>query len=290
MASEDLRIDSVINLPFYASAHAQPGQHLGPSLPRLGLGVYKNEDPKPAVLAALKHGYRHIDTARMYRNEPAVGQAVRESGVPRGQVFVTSKVMATDHGYEDTLRAVDDSLQKFGYDYFDLYLIHSPLSGQEKRLGTWRALIDAKNAGKVKSIGVSNYSGKHIDEIRAAGLELPSVNQIELHPLCQQRPIVKYCQENGIVVEAYSPLARSKLGGPVLQRTTKLYNKDIAQIAVRWSLQHGFVPLPKASHRERILSNSQVYDFELSDEDMAALDALDKGKAGSVTWNPVDAD
>ncbi|TBU44989.1 Aldo/keto reductase [Dichomitus squalens] len=271
-----------------SSSFTQP--RTGHDKPILGLGVAETTDCVSACLAALKYGYRHFDTARHYKNEEEVGRAIRESGIPREEIFVTSKFMATDHGYEDTLRAVDDSLQKFGYDHFDLYLIHSPLSGQEKRLGTWRALIDAKNAGKVKSIGVSNYSGKHIDEIRAAGLELLSVNQIELHPLCQQRPIVKYCQENDIVVEAYSPLARSKLGGPVLQRLTKLV-RDCLACFLRWlTLTRIFVPLPKSSHRERILSNSQVYDFELSDEDMAALDALDKGKAGSVTWNPVDAD
>ncbi|PIL33887.1 hypothetical protein GSI_03593 [Ganoderma sinense ZZ0214-1] len=271
----------------------------GYDMPVLGLGVFQNYDCVPACLAALKHGYRHIDTARYYQNEDQVGRAVRQSGIPREEIFVTTKVYDQDQGYESTTRAVDDSLQKFGYgkqpslgayaDYFDLYLIHSPLPGKEKRLQTWRALIDAKKAGKIKTIGVSNYGAKHIEEIRAAGLELPAVNQVEIHPFCQQRPIAKYCKEQGIVVQAYSPLVQGRLDEPVLVRLAKQYNKDAAQIAIRWSLQHGFVPLPKSSQPERVLTNSQVYDFELSEEDMAALDALDKGKAGAITWNPVDA-
>ncbi|EJF64845.1 Aldo/keto reductase [Dichomitus squalens LYAD-421 SS1] len=261
----------------------------GYDMPKLGLGVFENYDCIPACLAALKCGYRHIDTARYYKNEDQVGQAIEQSGIPREDIFVTSKVYDQEHGYESTVRAVDDSLRKFSYEYFDLYLIHSPLSGKQRRLETWRALIDAKKAGKVRSIGVSNYSGRHIEEIRAAGLEIPAVNQIELHPFCQQRPITKYCEENGIVVQAYSPLVRGRLDHPVLQHLSKKYNKDTAQIAIRWSLQHGFVPLPKSSRPERVLSNSEVYDFELDEDDMAALDALDKGKAGAVTWNPVDA-
>ncbi|KAM5535109.1 hypothetical protein V8D89_011195 [Ganoderma adspersum] len=261
----------------------------GYDIPLLGLGVFQNDDCVPACLAALKYGYRHIDTARFYQNEGQVGQAIRQSGVPREEVFVTTKVFDRDQGYESTLRAVDDSLKNLGYDYFDLYLIHSPLPGKEKRLETWRALIDAKKAGKIRSIGVSNYGAKHIEEIRAAGLELPAVNQVQTHLFCQQRAVAEYCKEQGIVVQAYSPLVQGRLDEPVLVRLAKQYNKDAAQIAIRWSLQHGFVPLPKSSRPERVLTNSQVYDFELSEEDMAALDALDKGKDGAITWNPVDA-
>ncbi|TBU44990.1 Aldo/keto reductase [Dichomitus squalens] len=288
MVSEDLRIDSVVTLPFYASAHAQPGQHLGPSLPRLGLGVYKNEDPKPAVLAALKHGYRHIDTARMYRNEQAVGQAVRESGVPRGQVFVTSKVDSKEHGSDVTPKAIEDSVQKLGLGHIDLLLIHSPLSGKEKRLEAWKAFIAARDKGQVHNIGVSNYGVKHLEEIREAGLETPSVNQLELHPFCQQKEIVEYCQKHGIVAEAYTPLIRGGWNDTIVD-IGKKYNKDPAQVLVRWSLQRGFVPLPKSANPERVVSNAQVYDFELSTEDLKTLDSLDRGKEGSVTWNPVDA-
>ncbi|KAI0633832.1 Aldo/keto reductase [Trametes polyzona] len=261
----------------------------GYEMPVLGLGVFENDECAPACLAALKYGYRHIDSARYYKNERQVGDAIRQSGIPREEVFVTSKIYHPEHGYENTLKAVQDSLNNLGYDYFDLYLIHSPLSGKELRLETWRALIDAKKAGKIKSIGVSNYSGRHIDEIRDAGYELPSVNQVELHPFCQQRPIVEYCRENGIVVQAYSPLIQGRLGEPLFVELAKKYNKDAAQILIRWSLQHGHIPLPKSARPERILSNSQVFDFEISAEDMEKLDALDKGKDGAITWNPVDA-
>ncbi|KAI0737585.1 Aldo/keto reductase [Daedaleopsis nitida] len=258
-------------------------------MPILGLGVFENFNCTPACLAALKCGYRHIDTARYYKNEDQVGEAVRSSEIGREEIFVTSKIYHPEHGYERTLAAVQDSLDKFGHEYFDLYLIHSGLSGKKKRLETWKALMDARDAGKIKSIGVSNYSARHIEEIRTAGLELPAVNQIELHPFCQQRPIVEYCRQQGIVVQAYSPLVQGRLDDPVLTQLAEKYNKDAAQIAIRWSLQHGFVPLPKSARPERVLSNSQVFDFELDGEDMAAIDALNRGKEGAITWNPVDA-
>ncbi|KAI0766860.1 Aldo/keto reductase [Trametes elegans] len=258
-------------------------------MPILGLGVFENDECVPACLAALKCGYRHIDSARYYKNEDKVGEAIRQSGIPREQVFVTSKIYHPEHGYETTLEAVQGSLDKFGYEYFDLYLIHSPLSGKEKRLETWRALIAARDAGKIKSIGVSNYSGRHIDEIREAGYELPAVNQVELHPFCQQRPIVEYCRKNGIVVQAYSPLVQGRLDHPLFAELAKKYSKDVGQIVIRWSLQHGHVPLPKSARPERVVTNSHVFDFEISEEDTARLDALDRGKDGAITWNPVDA-
>ncbi|KAI0666602.1 Aldo/keto reductase [Trametes maxima] len=260
----------------------------GYELPLVGLGVYRNDDCVPACLAALKHGYRHIDSARMYKNEEQVGNAVKESGVPREQVFVTSKVNNPEHGYEPALAAIDDSLKKFGFDYIDLILIHSPLSDKERRLQTWRALIEAKKQGKVRTIGVSNYGPRHLEEIREAGLETPSVNQVELHPLCQQKEIVEYCGKHGIVVEAYSPLIRGQWTDKIVEIANK-YNKDPAQFLVRWSLQRGFVTLPKSSQPARVVSNVDVYDFEISEEDVAAINALDKGKDGAITWNPVDA-
>ncbi|KAI0697744.1 Aldo/keto reductase [Cerioporus squamosus] len=261
----------------------------GYELPRLGLGVYQNDDCKPACLAALKHGYKHIDSARMYRNEAQVGEAVRESGVPRDQVFITSKVDSGEHGYQKTLAAVDSSLKNFGFDYIDLMLLHSPLSGKERRLEAYKALIEARNQGKVRSIGVSNYGVKHLEEIKAAGLETPAVNQIELQPFCQQKDIVDHCAKHGIVIEAYCPLIRGKWNHTIVN-VGKKYNKDPAQTLVRWSIQRGFVSLPKSSKPERVASNADIYDFELSAEDVAALDALDRGKEGAVSWNPVDAD
>ncbi|OCH95448.1 Aldo/keto reductase [Obba rivulosa] len=273
-----LSINSAVRLP------------TGYDMPVIGLGVYQNEDCRPACLASLKHGYRHIDSARLYNNEDEVGKAVRESGVPRNEVFLTSKVMHHEHGYENTLKAIDDSLKRFAFDYLDLYLIHSPLSGKAKRLEAWKALLEAKKTGKLRTVGVSNYNVKHIEEIREAGLEVPVVNQIELHPFCQQRPIVEYCKRNNILIQAYCPLVRGKHDNPVLQKVAKKYNKDVAQILVRWSLQHGFVPLPKSSKPERVVSNANVFDFQISAEDMAEIDGLDQGKAGAVSWNPVDAD
>ncbi|KZT03086.1 Aldo/keto reductase [Laetiporus sulphureus 93-53] len=281
-------------------------------MPLLGLGVYQNDNCKPACLAALKNGYRHIDSARAYRNETQVGEAVRESGVPRSEIFITSKIYHPDHGYESTLKAVDESLQRFGFDYIDLYLIHSPLSGKRKRLETWRALLEAKEAGKLRTVGVSNYGIKHLEEIREAGLETPAVNQIEIQPFCQQKPIVEYCKEHGIFVQAYCPLIRGQFDNPVLREVAAKYNKAVPQVLVRWSLQHGFVltshdrlgsgldrglpcecrysPLPKSAKPERVVSNADVYDFEISSEDMTRIDALDRGNDGATSWNPVDAD
>ncbi|KAI0737582.1 Aldo/keto reductase [Daedaleopsis nitida] len=260
----------------------------GYRLPLLGLGVYKNDECKPACLAALKHGYKHIDSARMYRNEAQVGEALRESGVPREDVFITSKVDSGEHGYEKTLAAVDESLQRFKFDYIDLMLLHSPLSGKERRLEAWKALIEARNQGKLRSIGVSNFGVKHLEEIKDAGLETPEVNQLELHPFCQQKDIVQYCAKHGIIVEAYTPLIRGGWNDTIVD-IGKKYNKDPAQVLVRWSLQRGFVPLPKSAHPARVVSNAHVYDFEITAEDMAAIDALDRGKDGAVTWNPIDA-
>lgn len=262
----------------------------GYELPLLGLGVYLNDDAKPASLAALKAGYRHIDSARMYGNEAQVGEAVRESGIPRSQVFITSKIQNDEHGYEKTLAAVDDSLKKFGFDYIDYMLIHSAMSDKPTRLATWKALVEAKAAGKLRSIGVSNYGVKHIEEIREAGLELPDINQIELQPLNQQKPIVDYCKQHGIFIEAYAPLMRAQWDVPAILEVAKKHDKSPAQVLVRWSLQRGFAPLPKSADPVRVVSNAAVYDFELSAEDIAAIDALDKGKEGTITWNPVDVD
>ncbi|KAI1785910.1 Aldo/keto reductase [Ganoderma leucocontextum] len=242
-----LALNSIIQLPShtsYAGAHASDtdaGHTLGRSMPRIGLGVYQNDDAKPAVLAALKSGYRHVDTARMYENEKQVGEAVRESGVPREQVFVTSKVDSKEHGAVITSKAIDDSLKNLGSGYIDLMLIHSPLSGKEKRLEAWKAFVAARNEGKVHNIGVSNYGVKHMEEIRVAGLEAPAVNQVEIHPFCQQKEIVDYSKRHGIVVEAYSPLVRGNWDDTVV-KIGKKYNKDPAQTLIRWSLQHGRVP------------------------------------------------
>ncbi|KAF8623076.1 hypothetical protein AX15_006493 [Amanita polypyramis BW_CC] len=173
-------------------------------------------------------------------------------------------------------------------DYIDLFLIHDPFSGTEKRLATYRALQEAKRAGKIRSVGVSNYNICHLEEIKEAGYEQPAVNQIELHPSCQQKPIVNYCLANNIVIEAYTSLVRGRMmDHPTIVEIATKHNRDPAQILIRWSIQKGFVPLSKSVTPERIRSNTQVFDFELAVEDMASLDSLDKGDAGAVTWNPI---
>ncbi|EIW53073.1 Aldo/keto reductase [Trametes versicolor FP-101664 SS1] len=262
----------------------------GYEMPLVGFGVWQNIDQCiPACAVALKHGYRHIDSARVYGNEVEVGQAVRDSGIPREDIFVTSKILHTEHEYERTLAAVDESLKRFGFDYLDLFLVHTPLSGKARRLETYRALLDAKKAGKLRSVGVSNYGVGHLEEIREAGLEPPAVNQLEIHPFCQQREIVEYCTERGIVLQAYCPLIQGQFDNPVFHEVAKKYNKLVPQVLVRWSLQKGFNPLPKSATPERIVSNVDVFDFEIAPEDMARIDALDKGAAGAILLNPVNA-
>ncbi|GJJ06676.1 hypothetical protein Clacol_000871 [Clathrus columnatus] len=231
----------------------------------------------------------HIDTAKMYGNEKSVGDAVRESGLKREDVFITSKISSGHgHSYQNALATVDESLRNFGFDYVDLYLIHDPRSGKESRLEAYRGLLEAKKQGKVRSVGVSNFSVKHLEELKESGLEQPEVNQIELHPFCQQKPIVDYCRKYGIVIQAYCPLIRGKFDEPILQNVAKKHSKDVAQVLVRWSLQKGYIPLPKSSQPARIKSNADAYNFVLSDEDMEAIDSLDIGDSGAVSWNPVN--
>ncbi|KAI0682111.1 Aldo/keto reductase [Cytidiella melzeri] len=262
----------------------------GYALPILGFGVYQNDDCLGSCIAAFQAGYRHVDSARYYRNEKEVGRAVRESGIPREELFITSKIYHPDFGYESALRATEQSYKQFGLEYIDLYLIHSPISGKQRRLDTWRALIEQRNKGKFKSIGVSNYNIQHIEEIREAGLETPVVNQLEIHPFCQQRPIVEYCKKNGIAIQAYCPLIRGDYNYQIFKDMAEKYHKTIPQILIRWSLQHGYSPLPKSSHPERIRANAQVYDFNISAEDMTKIDALDRGDEGACQWNPIHSD
>ncbi|KAF9814581.1 hypothetical protein IEO21_05039 [Rhodonia placenta] len=255
-------------------------------MPRLGFGVYQNYTTTESVREALRVGYRLA-----YRNEAHVGAAWKGSDLPREEVFLTTKCINKTHGYESTLKGVDVSLERFGVEYIDLFLIHDPMSGRDRRLQTYKALQDARRAGKIRSIGVSNYGVHHLEEIRAAGYTMPSVNQIEvchLHPFCQQKAIVSYCSAHSIVVQAYCPILRGKMDHPVILELAERYHKEAAQILLRWSLQKGFVPLPKSATPERIRSNIQLYDFSLDDDAMTRLNALDKGKEGALSWNPVD--
>ena len=251
----------------------------GVAMPGLGLGVFKVGDGSPvvsAVKSALRAGYRSIDTAAVYGNEEGVGQAINESGIEREKLFVTSKVWNADQGYETTLQAYETSLKKLGLEYLDLYLIHWPVKG--KYLDTWRAMTELYKQGKVRAIGVSNFQIHHLKDILDASDVVPAVNQIELHPLLNQKDIRDFCQLNNIVVEAWSPLMKGNLDLPVLLDLAKKYQKSPAQIVLRWHIQHGVVVIPKSVHDHRIRENALVFDFSLSADEVTLIDTLHTGK------------
>lgn len=250
----------------------------GSEMPVLGLGVFKTppgEVTQRAVSAALELGYRLIDTATLYGNEEDVGEAVRASGLPRSAVFVTTKLWHTELGYESAKRACHASLERLGLDYIDLYLIHWPRAEHPRdRLETWRALEDLKAEGTCRAIGVSNYAIRHLDELAGARVA-PAVNQVEFHPFVYDPELLDYCDRHGIRLEAYSPLTRnSRLDDPTVGAVARAHGRTPAQVLLRWGLQHGVVEIPKSVHRDRIQENSRVFDFALTDEEMARLDGL----------------
>ena len=260
----------------------------GIEIPMLGLGLYLSSSGNQAHKAlqmALDAGYRHFDTAKFYGNEKDVGQAVRESNIPREELFVTTKLWNDDHGYESTLAAIDLSLNKMQLEYIDLYLIHWPV--QDLRLESWRAMEKALTDGKTKSIGVSNYMINHITELLENSQVVPAINQFEISPYNYQsrKEVIDFCISRNILVEAYSPLTKGhKLRDPELIRLGNTYGKSPAQILIRWALQHELIVLPKSSNEQRIKENADVFDFDISDEDMAYLDGLDENLATS--WDP----
>jgi diketogulonate reductase-like aldo/keto reductase len=235
------------------------------------------------VLDALEAGYRHIDTASLYGNEADVGQAIRRSGIPREQIFVTTKLWNSDHGTRQAVKACEQSLQRLGLEYLDLYLIHWPVHGL--RLASWQALEQLYSQGRVRAIGVSNYTVRHLQELLAYARIAPLVNQVEFSPFLYQRELLDFCQQQQIQLQAYSPLTRGeRLNDPRVQAIAEVYHKSPAQILIRWCLQHGVVCLPKSVHKQRILANAQVFDFELSPEHMAALDGLNEFL--HTCWDP----
>ncbi|MCX7982749.1 MAG: aldo/keto reductase [Syntrophales bacterium] len=250
----------------------------GVEMPMLGLGTFLSEPgekTRKAVQWALEAGYRHVDTARIYGNEKDVGDGIRESGIPREHVFITTKVWNDDQGYDSTLKACEESLKKLGVDYIDLYLIHWPVP--QKRLETWQALIRLREEGVVKAIGVSNFMVRHLEELLEYSPVIPAVNQIEISPFIQRKALVEYCRKRGIVVEAYSTLTRGqRLEDTRLLSMAKKYGRTPAQIALRWALQQGMVVIPKSVHRERILENASIFDFELADTDMEEIAGWDE--------------
>ncbi|MEK4487846.1 aldo/keto reductase [Psychrobacillus sp. FSL H8-0484] len=256
--------------------------HNGVKMPWFGIGVFKVEEGPELVNAvkfAIKHGYRSIDTAAIYENEEGVGQAIREgineAGIPREELFITSKVWNSDLGYESTIEAYETSLKKLDLEYLDLYLIHWPVEGKYKE--AWRALETLYKEGRVKAIGVSNFQAHHLEDLMKDAEIKPMVNQVEYHPRLTQKEIQAFCQEHGIQLEAWSPLMQGQLlDNLVLQEIANKYNKTIAQIILRWDLQNGVVTIPKSTKEYRIVENSTVFDFELTKEEMQRIDELNQ--------------
>jgi len=260
----------------------------GVEMPMLGLGVWQmaqGAETQRAVKYALESGYRLIDTAKLYANERDVGIAVRESGVPRDEVFVTTKLWNTDHGYEPAIKAFNRSMRELGFDYIDLYLIHWPVNPLRK--DSWRALEKLLEEGKCRAIGVSNYTVGHLQELLRTSSTPPAVNQVEFSPFLFQEDLLDFCRDHSIQPEAYSPLTKGmRLNDPKLRPFSVKYHKTTAQILIRWALQHGIVAIPKSSRPERIMENSQVFDFEISSDDMKTLNAL--GEDYRTSWDPTD--
>lgn len=259
-------------------------------IPILGLGTYQTPDGQPtikAVAAALDLGYRHIDTAMIYGNESSVGQTIRKSAVPREQIFITTKVWNSDHGYDETINAFNESLNQLGLDYVDLYLIHWPVANLRDE--TWRAMEDLLAEGRVKAIGVSNYMVRHLQEILDWGKVTPAVNQIELHPynFRLRQDVVEFCRAQNIQVEAYTPLTRGqRFNDPNLVEVAEQYSKTPAQILIRWAMQHEIVVIPKSVDPNRIRENANVFDFSITRQDMDFIDSFNEDLI--VCWDPND--
>jgi diketogulonate reductase-like aldo/keto reductase len=252
----------------------------GLKMPWFGFGVFQIEDGqqvKQAVKAALDTGYRSIDTATVYGNETGVGKAIRESAIPREDIFLTTKVWNDDQRGNRVIEAFEESLKRLDTEYVDLYLIHWPVQGCYQE--TWHEMEKIYHSGRAKSIGVSNFLVHHLEEILPDSQILPAVNQIEFHPFLIQPKLLKFCQEHKIQVEAWSPLMQGQIiTGQAVQELAKKYQRTPAQITLRWDLQHEVVTIPKSIHPNRIAENAQIFDFVLSQEDMNVLDALDRGK------------
>jgi 2,5-diketo-D-gluconate reductase A len=263
----------------------------GSQIPQLGFGVYqvKPDETAAAVKVALDIGYRHIDTAEMYQNEKGVGQGIRESGIDRGDVFVTSKLNNGFHKPDDARRAFDKTLAALGFDYVDLFLIHWPLPTlyDGDFVSTWQTLEEFKKDGRARSIGVSNFQISHLSRLAAETATTPSVNQIEVHPYFTNEEVRAYGTEHGIVTEAWSPIAQGAvLDDPVVERIAADTGKTPAQVVLRWHIERGDIVFPKSVTPQRVRENFEIFDFELSDADIDALSALDKGEPGRTGPNP----
>jgi 2,5-diketo-D-gluconate reductase A len=255
----------------------------GHSIPQLGLGVWAIDpsETERVVLEAMELGYRHIDTAAAYGNEEGVGRSVAASGLPRGEIFVTTKLPNHEHGTavaRDSFRA---SLDRLGVDYVDLYLIHWPVPSGNRYVEKWQTFEELAGEGLIRSIGVSNFLPEHLERLLAETDTVPAVNQIELHPIFQQRDVVEYSRSNGILIEGWSPLGSGKydLGGmSAIRAAAEAHGKTPAQVVLRWHLQRDVIVFPKSSHPERLRQNFELFDFELTDDELAAIDALDRNE------------
>ncbi|MGY5853629.1 MAG: aldo/keto reductase [Candidatus Thorarchaeota archaeon] len=258
----------------------------GVEIPILGLGTYlsgASRVTQTAILHALGAGYRHFDTAKLYRNEEDIGEAIRQYSVPREDIFLTTKLWNSDHGYDSTIAACNQSLQKLGVDYIDLYLIHWPVT--DIRMESWRAMETLLEEGTCRAIGVCNYTIKHLKELLNNADIVPAVNQVEFHPFLYQKALLDFCRENGIQLEAYSPFAKGrKLNEPILASIGEHYNKTPAQVLVRWALEHRLVVIPKSSKKQRIRENADVFNFSITPEDMTVLNVLDENYRSA--WDP----
>jgi len=256
--------------------------HNGVKMPWFGLGVFKVEEGPElvnAVKSAIKHGYRSIDTAAIYANEEGVGKGIveglKEAGIAREDLFVTSKVWNSDLGYESTIAAYETSLKKLGLDYLDLYLIHWPIEGKYK--DAWRALETLYKEGRVKAIGVSNFQIHHLEDLMKDAEIKPMINQVEFHPRLTQKDLKVFCKDNGIQLEAWSPLMQGQLlDNEVLKEIANKHHKSVAQVILRWDLQNGVVTIPKSTKEHRIVENANVFDFDLSKEEMEIIDGLNQ--------------
>ena len=257
-------------------------------IPLFGLGVYlmdTGNETRQAVRIALETGYRLIDTASMYGNERDVVLAVKESSIPRQEIFVTTKLWNSDHGYDRALRAFDKSMNRLALDYVDLYLIHWPVERLRKE--TWRAMEKIYRDGRCRTIGVSNYQISHLEELLDLAEVVPAVNQVEFSPFLYQKDLLEYCHSHHIRLEAYSPLTRTtKFNDPTIQQIANKYQKSPAQIMIRWVLQHEVIVIPKSSNREHIRENAEVFDFSISAEDMTVLNGLNQNY--HISWDPTD--
>ena len=248
----------------------------GTEIPVFGFGTYQltgEKRVKEALRAALETGYRLIDTAQMYGNENLVGDVIRQSGIPRKEIFITTKLDNDQHGYDKAKQSFDKSMDRLQLDYVDLFLIHWPVEGL--RLESWRALVDIYNQGGAKAIGVSNYTIRHLKELFDNSETKPAVNQVEFNPFNFQDDLLSFCKEEGIRIQGYTPLSRTnKFNNDTIQELSGKYSKTPAQIMLRWALQHNVIPIPKSSHAERIKENAHVFDFFIEDQDMEKLDSL----------------